>query len=235
MKALVLAAGRGSRLGSAAGGMPKPLVQVGETTPLQHVLAWVAGERPERIWVNVHDGGELVQARIGTEAHGVPVSYSHEPELLGTAGAWKKLEAEWTTVSMVIYGDNLMRFDLAALRATHARSGVLATVAVFDPQVHPNTGPGGGRVTLDGGRVTRFEEGGASGLINAGAYILEPALRERVPHGFADFGHDVLPGLAATGQLAAHIVEPAAYCLGVDTPERLESARRMIASREVSA
>ena len=124
MKALVLAAGRGSRLGAASGGMPKPLTDVAGTTPLEHALAWLAPLDLERIWINVHEHAALVSERIGDSTGSVPVSYSHEQELLGTAGAWKQLEDEWTATSLVVYGDNIMRFDLADL---------IATLAMLDP------------------------------------------------------------------------------------------------------
>jgi mannose-1-phosphate guanylyltransferase len=234
VKALILAAGKGSRLGGSAEGVPKPLVRIGGTSPLEHNLAWVAPHASDGLWINLHEGADLIRARIGTTAAGVPVSYSHEPELLGTAGAWKRLEAEWTAASLVIYGDNFMHFDLSALLSAHRHSGAVATIAIFDPATHANTGIGGGRVALHDGRVSRFTEGAQTGLVNAGAYVLEPSLAHRIPDGFADFGRDVLPGLAATGELAGHLVERDGYCLGLDTPELLAEARRMVQSREVA-
>jgi mannose-1-phosphate guanylyltransferase len=234
MKALVLAAGKGSRLAGAAGNLPKPLVDVGGTTPLQHVLAWASGFARDRLWINVHEHGDVVRARIGDEVAGVPVRYSHEPELLGTAGAWYVLREDWTGTSLVLYGDNFMRFSLHALLERHRAAGRLATVALFDPAVHANTGIGGGRVALDGDRITRFVEGGAEGLINAGAYLLEPGVAAVMREGFSDFGHDVLPLLAEHGELTGHVLEAGAYCLGVDTPERLAIARRMLAATEVA-
>lgn len=231
MKALVLAAGKGSRLGVASGGMPKPLTDVAGTTPLEHALAWLAPLALERIWINVHEHATLVRGRIGQSAGGVPVSYSHEPELLGTAGAWKKLEHEWTELSLVVYGDNIMSFDLRALIAAHRRSAALMTIAVFDPDRHAHTGLGGGRVRLDGQRICQFVEGGSEGMINAGAYCVEPGLSARLEHGFLDFGHDVLPELARSGELAGHVLEDSALCLGVDTPERLTRARALMSTR----
>jgi mannose-1-phosphate guanylyltransferase len=234
MKALVLAAGKGSRLGPAAAGLPKPLVDVGGCSPLERNVAWVAQLKPAVIWINVHTAAGLVRARIGDACGAVPVRYSHEPELLGTAGAWRKLASEWDDTSLVIYGDNFMRFDLTRLLMAHRAGGASATVALFDPVVHRNTGPGGGRAELRGASITRFVEGGASGLINAGAYALEPSLCAELAPGFLDFGHDVLPRLAAAGRLAGHVVEEEGYCFGIDTPERLERARAMHA-QEMSA
>ncbi|HSJ24051.1 MAG TPA: nucleotidyltransferase family protein [Longimicrobiales bacterium] len=228
MKALVLAAGKGSRLAAVSGGLPKPLVPIGSTTPLEHNLAWVAPHARDGIWVNLHQGASVIRQRIGDAVAGVPVSWSHEPELLGTAGAWKRLEAEWSGTSLVIYGDNFMDFDLRALLQTHRRGGTPMTIAVFDPTVHANTGIGGGRVVLEGSRVVQFVEGASEGLVNAGAYCIEEELALRLPGGFSDFGRDVLPGLAAEGLLGGHMIEDAGYCLGLDTPERLALARELV-------
>lgn len=234
MRALILAAGLGTRLGDAAGGVPKPLVEVRGITPLEHAAGWLADFRTTAVWVNVHIGVDLVRRRLGASVAGVPVRYVYEPELLGTAGAWKNLERQWTGTSLVIYGDNIMRFDLDALVSAHRAAGAIATIAVFDPDRHGNTGPAGGRVEMSHERVTRFVEGGEDGLINAGAYCIEPALRERLPGGFLDFGRDVLPDLARRGELAGHLIEDGAFCYGVDTPERLGTARRLRSVRVVA-
>ncbi len=232
MKALVLAAGKGSRLGHASGGLPKPLTRVGDTTALQHTLAQVAATRAvDHIWINVHEQPNAIRERIGNDVDGIPVSYSFEEELLGTGGAWKNLAPEWEGTTLLLYGDNFMKLDLLALLATHAGAGTLATIAVFDPGRHANTGIAGGRVELDGNVVRAFVEGGdGSGLVNAGAYCLESAVLDLMPHGFSDFGRHVLPGLAQKRQITAHVMEENAYCLGVDTPEGLEIARDMFNS-----
>jgi NDP-sugar pyrophosphorylase family protein len=231
VKALVLAAGRATRLGAASGGLPKPLTDVGGTTPLEQSLAWVAAQRPARIWINLHEQADRVRARIGDVVGGVSVSYSYEPKLLGTAGAWVKLEHVWTETSIVVYGDNVMSFDLGSLLAAHRSGGALVTIALFDPDRHLNTGTGGGRVLIDAARIAEFVEGGGEGMINAGVYCVEPELRERLPQGYSDFGYDVLPSLARSGELAGHVIEDDAYCLGIDTPQRLELARTLMRSR----
>lgn len=232
MRALILAAGQGTRLAAVAGGLPKPLVPVAGVPVLERAVRWVADYGIDRIWVNVHAAGALVRAQLGDGSRfGVPVHYSYEPELLGTAGAWKRLEREWTGASLVVYGDNLMRFDLGALVAAHRAGGALATVALFDPLRHPHTSTAGGVATVDAGAaIIGFVEAGdaaaAGALINAGAYVLEPSVAGWMAPGFLDFGHDVLPRLAAARQLRAHVLEDGAYCLGIDTPDRLRRAEQ---------
>jgi mannose-1-phosphate guanylyltransferase len=229
VKALILAAGKGSRLGAERHGVPKPLMDVGGTTPLERNARWVAAVARDGIWINVHEGADLIRQRMGHEVDDVPIEYSWEPELLGTAGAWKHLEREWTDTSLVVYGDNFMHFHLAGLLQAHRAAGALATIAIYDPAINGNTGIGGGRVLVAEGRVTRFVEGATEGLVNAGVYCLEPPLAARLEPGFSDFGRDVLPRLAEEGVLAAHRMEAEGYCLGLDTPETLARARRIAA------
>ena len=236
--ALVLAAGRSTRIAAVADGRPKPLLEIAGRSLLDWNLGWLAHHGVTDIWINLHHEPERIRAAIGDgAAFGVRVRFAYEPVLLGTAGAWRALADNWNDTSLVIYGDNLMRFDLEALLATHRRGGRAATVAVFDPARHANTGIAGGRACVEDGRITGFVEGGAEAgaeWINAGAYALEPELAATMDEGFRDFGHDVLPGLAADGALSAHVVEGGAFCLGLDTPERYERARRMIAEGVVA-
>lgn len=239
MRALILAAGKGSRLAGATNGLPKPLVRVGGVPVLERAVRWVADCGVERVWVNVHTAREAVEEALGDgERFGVPIHYSYEPELLGTAGAWKHLEREWTGPSLVVYGDNVMRFDLRRLVAAHEAGNALATVALFDPARHPHTSSGGGHASVDeDAAITDFVEGGAASapgaLINAGAYVLEPSVAEWMAPGFLDFGHHVLPSLAQARQLRAHVLEEGAYCLGIDTPDRLRHAERIYRAQRV--
>ena len=116
--------------------------------------------------------------------------------------------------------------------------GTAATVALFDPARHGNTGLAGGRAQVAAdGRVLGFAEGAAEeegGLVNAGAYVLESSVVAEVPADPADFGRDVLPRLAAAGRLHGHVLEPGAFCLGVDTAAALARAEAMLADVAVA-
>lgn len=235
-RALVLAAGLSTRISPVTNGLPKPLLDIGGTSLLGWNLSWLRSHGIEEILINLHHGAEHIRAAVGDgAAFGVRVRYAYEPVLLGTAGAWRGLAHEWRKTSLVVYGDNFMRFDLRALLDTHRRSGALATMALFDPRVHACTGAAGGRARIADGRVVAFEEDGATeGPINAGVYALEPAVAQLIDPGFQDFGRDVLPRLAESGCLAAHMLEPNGFCLGLDTPERYELAQQLFAEGEVA-
>jgi mannose-1-phosphate guanylyltransferase len=190
------------------------------------------------IWVNLHYRAAEVRSAVEAMALAGDVCFSHEDPILGTAGAWRKLAGGWDATSLVIYGDNLTRFDPAAFVEAHRAAGALATVALFDPAIHANTGIAGSRVLVgEDARVAGFTEarGGkaAGSLVSTGACLLEPAMAERIEPGFSDFGADVFPILVRDGALAAHIIEPGAFCLGLDTPAHYEVGRQMVAAGKV--
>lgn len=224
MKALVLAAGKGGRLGALTETRPKPMLPVGGRPLLEHVIGRLRDAGIVEIFVNLHHRGDLVTGHFGDgTAFGVSLRYSHEPELLGTAGAAKKLEAELGERFVVHYGDNFVEVDLAAMLAAHARSAATATIAVFPAE---DVGASG-VVEIDGrDRLRRFVEKPAPGettsrLVNAGVYVLERAALAAVPAGrFCDFGRDVFPALLAAGR-DVRAFRLSGRVIGIDTPESL--------------
>lgn len=241
LSALVLAAGKSTRIRPVSGGCPKPLIELAGESLIGRNLRWLAAAGLRHTWINLHYRGDEIRAHVGDgRRFGLDVGYSEEPELLGTAGALKKLEPTWGEEGIVVYGDNLFSFDLARMRDTHRVGGSLVTIALFDQDYHVNTGIAGGRVVVDAdGRVTDFVEGVESGssLVNAGVYMLSRALlAEMEPGTFLDFGRDVFPRLLARGRsIRAYLLEPEGYCLGLDTPESYAAGVRLISSGRISA
>lgn len=238
-RALVLAAGLGSRIRSIAGDLPKPLMPFGDDTILAHNLRWLAASGVTRVWINLHFAADAIRAAIGDgTAFGLAVTYVYEPELLGTAGALGNIPAAAEGPMLVLYGDNVVRCDLDGLRERHRAIGAEATIALFDQAAHHHTGIAGGRVELDrDGLVSGFIEGGASAstLVNAGLYIVEASLLDLIPPGRAiDFGRDVFPAMLTAGRpLAAHIMDADGFCLGLDTPESHAEGQRLLASGRI--
>jgi mannose-1-phosphate guanylyltransferase len=237
--ALVLAAGFGTRL-AAHTSEPKPLLPFRGRRLIEWNIAWLAGHGFREIWINLHHRPDAFRAVLGDGTRwGVVIRYAEEQEILGTAGAWRRLAGQWPGPSVVIYGDNVMRFDLSRLLAAHAAQSATCTIALYDAAQHAHTGIGGGRAMLAGdGRVRRFVEHrgaqAATGLINAGAYVLEGEVATRIPDGFSDFGSDVLPGLAADGAVHGHVIEADGFCLGLDTPECLRVAESLVAAGRIA-
>ena len=232
-RALVLAAGLGTRLRSISGGLPKPLAPFGGEPILAHNLRWLADAGVREVWINLHFAADKVREAIGDgAAFGLAIHYVYEPELLGTAGALANIAGAFDRRMMVVYGDNVVRFDLDAFEREHAQAGAEISIALFDQTRHQHTGIAGGRVELSpGGQVSRFVEGAATeGLVNAGVYVVEPAILDLIPTGrLVDFGRDVFPAMLNAGRvLHGRIIDDQGFCLGLDTPESYAVGERLL-------
>ncbi|MBD0289900.1 MAG: NDP-sugar synthase [Thermoleophilia bacterium] len=205
MKAMVMAAGLGTRLRPLTDFLPKPMVPVANRPVLHHLLNLLHRHDIREVGVNLHSAPEVIQAYFGNGANlEMEIRWSHEPHLLGTAGGTKKLQSFWGDETILVTsGDGLHDIDVTALLGHHRRTGALATLAV-KPVPDPSSY---GVVILERDtRVRGFQEKPSreearSDLANCGVYVLEPELLERIPSDtFVDFGQDVWPGLVAAGE-----------------------------------
>ena len=153
--------------------------------------------------------------------NGVKISYAVEPEPLDTAGAIR-FAARYAGIDdtfVVVNGDVLTDLDLSALIAFHRAAGAEATIAL-----HPVEDPSryGVVVTDDAGRVSAFiekpaREDAPTNLINAGTYVFEPSVLDRIDEGRkVSVERETFPALAADGSLYA--MADHAYWLDTGTP-----------------
>ena len=230
MNAMVLAAGRGTRLAELDLGVPKALVEIGGEPLLARQLRYLHANGVRRVVVNAHHLSEAIEsfAREYRSAGGPELVVLVEPALLGTAGGVRNaLDQLGEQAFVVLYGDVLFEEPLEPLVRAHRERGALATLAVYDS----DSLEGKGVISADpSGRITGFIEHGdfgpgERGLVNAGLYVIEPALLATLEPGVeADFGHDVFPAALARGEhLDAHML--AAPVLDVGTPADLRRAR----------
>ena len=233
-----MAAGLGSRIRTIAGDLPKPLIPFGGRSILAHNLRWLNRSGIGEVWINTHFGAAAIRETIGDGSDfSLSVHYTFEPEVLGTAGALANIASVADQTMLVVYGDNIVRCDLDALARAHRAGGALATVCLFDQARHAHTGIAGGRVVVDDhDLVTGFIEGGDAGLVNAGVYLVEPQLIDRIPRGRSvDFARDVFPDMLASGvPLQGHVLEPGGFCLGLDTPQSFRAGEALLAAGRIS-
>jgi NDP-sugar pyrophosphorylase family protein len=210
MRAMIMAAGLGTRLWPLTGLAPKPMAPVLNRPALYHILMLLRRHGIKEVVINLHYFPETVTSYFGDGTElGMDVTYSVEGKLLGTAGGVKNNEAflgEGTF--LVLSGDALTDVDLTSLVTAHHTAGGLATLAVkevADPSQY------GVVVTGSGGRVTGFQEkptaGSAHGrTCNCGIYVLEPTVLDRIPPGtFYDFGRQLLPEMVGAREaICAH-------------------------------
>lgn len=232
MNALILAAGKGSRLGAIGEETPKPLLEVGGKPILARHLENCARHGVRNVLINTHHLAEKISSFGGDGSQwGLGITYSFEPLLLGTSGATNSFRGLLGAEDFyVIYGDNLLEVDLSAMRAAHLASAADATIALHHRE---DVSTSGMVVCDDGGRIIRFVEKPAphervSNLVNAGVYCLAPSVLGRIPAtGESDFGRDIFPGMLRDDCLLYGFVLDSEV-LPVDTPELLSQARNAI-------
>ena len=196
MRAMVLAAGLGTRLRPITYEIAKPMVPVLDRPVMGHIVDLLERHGVEQIVANLHHFPEPIRDYFGER-----ITYRFEPELLGTAGGVRNcadLLGEGTF--LVISGDALTDIDLTALLASHRERGAIATLAakrVADTREY-------GVVLHDReGRISGFQEkpepeDALSDLGSCGIYCLEAAIFDHFPaKPFVDWAHDVFPALLA--------------------------------------
>jgi NDP-sugar pyrophosphorylase family protein len=199
---------------------------------LEHQLAYLQESGVSEIAVNVHHRASRVLMRLRSLPLQVPVRVSHESVLLGTAGALRPLRGFLTEPTFVLYGDVVTDASLAGLMEEHRGHDPLATLAVY--RSAEMAGKGVVELAGDSAEIKAFIEKpvqagvGASDeelLINAGLYVVSPAVLDLIGPGFSDFGQHVWPRALTEGHSLRVSVLDDAYVRDVGTPEALEAAR----------
>jgi mannose-1-phosphate guanylyltransferase/phosphomannomutase len=134
---MILAAGYGSRLRPMTDNLPKPLVPIMNRPLLEYIIARVRAAGIQAIAMNLHYRGEQIRAWLGDGArHDVAVTYSEEPEILGSAGGIRRVRAFFgNEPALVIHGDLLFDVDLRAVIQYHLSHNAHATL-VLHPAHH---------------------------------------------------------------------------------------------------
>jgi len=205
LKAMILAAGVGSRLDPLTRAIPKPMVPVVNRPVIEHIVLDLKKHGFTDILVNLHYLGDVIQQGLGDGSRlGVRLSYAPEDKLWGDAGSVKRSQAFFEDEAfLVVGGDDISDIDLSGLMALHREkraASTIATTVVDDPSQF------GIVVTDEDGRITRFLEkpkGGDvfSNTANTGVYVFEPDVFDLIPPDtFWGFGNNVFPSLLAEGR-----------------------------------
>lgn len=227
--ALILCGGQGTRLRPITYEIPKPLIPVHGKAVVEHLFDLLKRHGITEVVLSVGYLKERIKDYFGDGSRvGMRVSYLEETEPLGTAGPIRMLKEQGLlpkSAFVVSNGDELKDVDLGAMLAAHKRTKALVTDAlttVADPSAY-------GVARLEGELIREFVEKPAPGsapstLINAGLYIVEPAVAERIGPGFVQLEKAVFPQLAAEGRLAGFPFKGQWFDTG--TFERYERAIR---------
>jgi mannose-1-phosphate guanylyltransferase len=200
MKAMLLAAGLGTRLRPLTYEVPKPMVPVLGRPVMEHILRLMGRHGFDDVVANLHYFPDLIRNRFGDgSGYGVRLVYAYEEELLGTAGGVRNVRDHFGDETfLIISGDALTDIDLTSLWEAHKRHGGIGTLALKRVD---DTTQFGVVIVGDDGRIQGFQEKpepaeALSNLGNCGIYVFEPEIFDHFPEQeFVDWAMDVFPRL----------------------------------------
>ena len=218
MKAMILAAGKGTRVRPLTYDLPKPMIPVLGKPVMAYLIEHLRKHGVTEIMVNVSHLHEKIEEYFGEgEQFGVQIGYSFEGYTkedgevvavpIGSAGGMKKIQefgGFFDDTTIVLCGDALIDLDLKAALLEHRRKGAVASVITREVP-WDKVSSYGVVVTDQTGRITQFQEKpkqeeALSNFISTGIYIFEPEVIDLIPSGVEfDIGSQLFPLLAEKG------------------------------------
>ena len=218
MKAMILAAGKGTRVRPLTYDLPKPMIPVLGKPVMAYLIEHLRKHGVTEIMVNVSHLHEKIEEYFGEgEQFGVQIGYSFEGYTkedgevvavpIGSAGGMKKIQefgGFFDDTTIVLCGDALIDLDLKAALLEHRRKGAVASVITREVP-WDKVSSYGVVVTDQTGRITQFQEKpkqeeALSNFISTGIYIFEPEVIDLIPSGIEfDIGSQLFPLLAEKG------------------------------------
>jgi mannose-1-phosphate guanylyltransferase len=217
MKAMILAAGKGTRVRPITHTTPKPMIPILQKPVMEFLLELLREHGFDEIMVNVsHLAEEIENYFRDGQRFGVQIAYSFEGrieegeligEALGSAGGLKRIQdfqRFFDDTFVVLCGDALIDLDLTEAVRRHKQKGAMASLIARRVPME-EVSSYGVVVTDPEGRVLSFQEKpavaeAASDMINTGIYIFEPEVLDFIPSGEpSDIGSDLFPRLVDAG------------------------------------
>jgi NDP-sugar pyrophosphorylase family protein len=224
MKAVILAAGKGTRISEITKTIPKPMIQYQGKPLLEHNIELCKRSGVNDLFINTHHLPEEIKTYFGDgKKFGVNIQYSFEPELLGTASGLVNFKDALQGESFfVVYGDNFSDFDMLSLKKKANTSDAMAVIGFHHRE---DVSTSGVAEFDENGKVLKFIEKPLSGQteshwVNAGIYYLRPEIFMAIPEKYSDFGRDIFPMLLRN-EVSIYGVCMDSKVQAFDTPEML--------------
>lgn len=226
MKALILAAGFGTRLLPYTRTIPKPLFTLGSIPVLQHIIQQLSRCGCRHVLINTHHLPDRITAFLDSleTRMAIKISVIHEPEILDTGGAIANVRETMADQSFfVINGDVATDMDLASVWQVHLKYGPLATLVLHDRTEF-------NQVAVDGdGWISDFHSPGR-GLAFTGIQVVSPRIFEHLPATRIFSSIDLYARLCPDRQIRAY-VPPDIFWEDIGTPAAYSrTARRWISA-----
>ncbi|QDT03501.1 D-glycero-alpha-D-manno-heptose 1-phosphate guanylyltransferase [Rubripirellula lacrimiformis] len=178
--AMILAGGKGTRLGKITQNLPKPMVQVAGRPILERIVLHFVGAGVRKIYLSVNHLAEVIEDHFQDGSRfGCEITYLREQEPLGTGGSLALLKDQNLQAPLIaMNGDLIAEFDVQRMLETHSEDNNQITVGT---RTYTHEVPFG-CLQLKGNRIARLVEKPAHReIINAGIYVLEPKVIQTVP------------------------------------------------------
>lgn len=221
MKAIVFAAGFGTRLRPFTETVPKSLFPVAGRSLIDVVISNLIASGCEAIVVNSHHLADKIEAFFDEQTYSVPVKTRYEPEILGTGGAVKNAQDFWDDRSfMAVNSDIFTDIPLDRVYAFHRQHNDPVTLVLFDD-------PDFNTVGVDNsGLIVSFDQNNPAlrRLTFTGIQVLDPQILDRIsPNVYVDI-IDVYRDILADGKKIRAYVADRHRWKDIGTPERYASA-----------
>jgi aminoglycoside/choline kinase family phosphotransferase len=225
MKALILAAGLGTRLLPHTAAVPKPLFTLAGRPLVDLHIERLRAAGAEAVRINTHHHHGLIEGHIAAQDYGIPVSVRFEPILLGTGGAIRNQADFWDhRPFMVVNADIDHDIDLRGVYAAHLRDRPAATLVLCeDPEFDS--------VRVDSqGRITGFSQeacgDGRRRLTFTGIQVLDPVVLNYLPQGRFSHSVEAFRAMLADGLPLRALIPEAPCWRDLGTPARYRAAAR---------
>jgi len=222
MKAIILAAGKGERLGNITKSIPKPMIEINGKPILQHNIELCKKYGINDIYINLHHLSSKIIDYIGDN-----INYSYENELLGTSGGVRKImeDNNFNDNFFVIYGDNYhSNIDFKSLIDKSKKYNSIATILFHYRKDVENSGV----AEFDNNsKILSFIEKPKSGetsshWVNAGVYFLNNQILDYIPKDYSDFSMDIFP-ILLKNNISIYGICSNTIVKAFDTPDMLKN------------
>lgn len=219
---VIMAGGKGSRLGALTRNRPKPLLEVDGKPIIQHIVERLREDGFTRLYLAIHYLGEQIEDFFGDGSQfGVEIGYLKEAKPLGTAGALALLPDSEKSPVVVVNGDLVLGVSISKMVEHHVSSHADVTIGA---KVVETTVPYGVLATRNGLVLGISEKPTYRDFVNAGLYVLSHHVLENIQRDSVVDMPEVLEQAMESGRVLAYPIHEEWADLG--TPESLELRRR---------
>ena len=238
MRAMILAAGLGTRMRPLTDRLPKALIPVAGRPLIEYALRFLQFHGIKDVVVNLHHLGDRIRDTLGDgSTYGLRIRYSPEDPILDTGGAIKRAQPLLDDAPfLVLNADTILDFDVADFLAAHRRAGALATLLL-----RPNPDPQRfGLIETDHRSLIRRIRGEPHDIVTeklspamfTGCQVLEPEIFTHMPAGRAfSTTHDLYPRLIRNGQALFGVQHPGAWMVVDDAAGVTQAAEAVTSNR----